>query len=520
MGKALASAVGTMTAAADRIFTNAVVHTLTGDDETAEAVAVRDGAIVRVGSAYEVGFLEGVETDVVDCDGGVLVPGFVDAHTHLQVVGRLAVDADLTDAGGVEDCVAALREAAHAREEWILGFGYDESGWADPRYLTRSDLDAVSEDRPVAAVREDMHVVSLNVEALARLEGEMPAEDVHTEDGEATGVVVEDAASAVWEAIAPSPSEARELVLAAQERANALGVTTVHEMVRRPAFARTYRDLDREGRLTLRVRLNYLTDLFSAVQETGLRTDHGSGFVRMGAIKHFADGSLGGRTARLSAPYADDPDTTGQWLTDPDTLRDRLGTVDEAALQAAVHAIGDEAIATVLDGLGEADSSARHRVEHAEVLTDDLLERLGTAGVVVSAQPNFLKWAREDGLYDARLGVERSRDTNRYADLLDAGARLAFGSDCMPLDPLYGVQQAVTAPADGQRLSVTEALRAYTSGGAYAGFDEDRLGTVEAGKRADLVVLADSPWSVPPDAIADVDVESTVLDGEIVYEAT
>jgi predicted amidohydrolase YtcJ len=133
-------------------------------------------------------------------------------------------------------------------------------------------------------------------------------------------------------------------------------------------------------------------------------------------------------------------------------------------------------------------------------------------------QPNFLKWAREGGLYAARLGDERRLASNRFSDLLDAGADLAFGSDCMPLDPLYGVQQAVTAPDDRQRPSVTEALRAYTGGAAYAGFDEDRLGTVEAGTLADLVVLDRSPWDVSPDAIADIDVRATVVGGEVVFD--
>jgi len=138
--------------------------------------------------------------------------------------------------------------------------------------------------------------------------------------------------------------------------------------------------------------------------------------------------------------------------------------------------------------------------------------------VVVSAQPNFLKWAREGGLYDSRLGVERRRESNRFGALREAGATLAFGSDCMPMGPLYGVQQTVTAPEPAQRLPVTDAIRAYTRGAAYAGFDEDRMGTVERGKCADFAVLEDSPWEVPGDEIADIDVAMTVVGGEVVYD--
>ncbi|PSP46614.1 amidohydrolase, partial [Halobacteriales archaeon QH_6_66_25] len=227
------------------------------------------------------------------------------------------------------------------------------------------------------------------------------------------------------------------------------------------------------------------------------------------------------RTARLSAPYADagegdaPPDERGDWGVDPDTVADLVARVDDAGLQVAAHAIGDEAIARTLDTL-EGTEGERHRIEHAEVLTDELIEQLAAADVVVSAQPNFLKWAREDGLYAERLGDERRLDSNRLGALQDAGATLAFGSDCMPLDPLFGIDQVVTGPSPEQALSVTDATRAYTAGGAYAGYDEDRLGSIEVGKCADFAVLAESPWE--SDDIADIDVEMTVVGGELVYD--
>ncbi len=515
-----------MTGEADRIFTNGRVHTLTDSPARAGAVAVRDGAIARVDSAYEIAFLEGADTDVVDLDGRVLVPGFVDAHTHLALVGHYLVDADLSPATTPAECLDRLRAAGDAREEWILGFGYDESSWDDRRYLTSDDLDAVSEERPVAAFREDLHLVSLNSVAFDRVRDAVPDENVLVRAGEPTGVVTEAGTDAVWEAVGLTRSAAQDLLRAAQERAHDVGVTTVHDMVRRQPIPRAYHDLARAGDLTLRVRLNYWDDYLDAVEATGLAPNHGSDRLRVGAIKTYCDGSIGSHTAKLSAPYADagesdadEGDVTGQWLRDPDSLRGFAERVDAAGLQAAVHAIGDEAIEATLDAFAETDGTARHRIEHAEVLTDDLVARLGASDLVVSAQPNFLKWARDGGLYDARLGRERRRATNRYRDLLDAGADLAFGSDCMPLDPLFGIQQAVTAPEAGQQLSVTEAMRAYTRGGAYAGFDEDRLGTVEVGKRADFAVLERSPWEVPDAEIAEIDVAMTVVDGEIVYDS-
>ena len=512
------TAVMHVTAAADRVFTNGTVRTLTG--APAGAVAVRGGGVVRVGRASEIEFLVGVETDVVDLDGRVLLPGFVDAHTHLPLVGRYARHADLRDAADPECCIARLADAAGAHEEWILGFGYDESTW-DGQYLSRDELDAVSDERPVAAFREDLHVASLNGVALDRLT--LPAGDVRTDDGGLTGVVVEDAVTAVSDAIEPDRAGTRDRLLAGQECALERGVTGVHDMVARPAVARAYRDLDRAGDLDLRVRLNYQHDLLDGVETAGLATNHGGERVRMGAIKAFADGSFGGRTARLDDPYADaegsdaNGDATGQWDTTPDDLRAFAERVD-GEFQAAVHAIGDAAISAVLDAFEDRDATARHRVEHAELLTDDAIERLADSGLVVSAQPNFLKWARAGGLYESRLGPERARTCDRFRDLLDAGVDLAFGSDCMPLGPLFGIQQAVTAPTEGQRLSVTEAVRAYTRGGARAGFDEGRLGTVEAGKRADFTVLDASPWDVTDEAIADIDVAMTVVDGDVVYD--
>jgi len=530
-----------MTAAADLVLTNAEGHTLADPDETAAAVAVRDGRVVAVGSRFEVGHRVGVETEVVDCEGRVVLPGFVDAHTHLPMVGRRLVEADLGAAESPAEAVERLADRAaetsgESDREWILGFGYDESEWSDERYLTRDDLDAVSDERPVAAVREDMHLASLNGVALDRLRDEMPAEDVQT-DGDAgatsdpTGVVVEDALEVVWEAIEPDREQMAEFVRAAQARANELGVVGVHDMVRRSHAPAVYRDLDAAGESTLRVRINYWADHLDAVRELGLQTNHGSEMVRVGAIKTFTDGSIGGRTAKVSEPYADvpddestddgddesDSDDRGQWVVDPSELRDIVGRAEEADLQVAAHAIGDEAVAAALDAFERGDGE-RHRIEHAEVLTDDLIDRLAASSVVVSAQPNFLKWAREGGLYASRLGDERRLASNRFGALLEAGVPLAFGSDCMPLDPLFGIEQAVTAPGDEQRLSVTDALRAYTSGAAYAGFDEARLGTVEPGKLADLVVLEESPWAVDPGDIGDIEVTRTVVGGETVFE--
>ena len=484
-----------------------------------EAVAVREGRVVQLANDYDAEFLEGTGTETVDLGGRVVIPGFVDAHTHMETVGQHGVHADLRGASGVEEVTERLAERASevAAGEWVLGFGYDESQWSDGEDLAQADLDAVSEEQPVAAIREDMHTATVNGVALAEYGDEMPDDDVGTD-----GRIVEDAVEVVYDATDPTPEETKSLVEAAQREANEKGVTAVHDMVRHSHAPRAYRELDEAGDLSVRVRVNYWADHLDAVLETGLATNHGSELVEVGAIKTFTDGSLGGRTAKLHESYADDADETGTWVVDPDELAGIVERADEAGLQMTAHAIGDAAVDAVLDAYEDAGDAgaSRHRIEHVELASDDAIERMADLGVVASVQPNFLKWAGSEGLYQDRLGTERREASNRFGDMLDAGVPLVFGSDCMPLDPLVGVHHAVNAPADGQRVSVTEALRAYTAGGAYAGFREDEQGAIEAGALADFTVLDDSPWEHAAAILDDVDVAMTVVDGDVVYDGT
>lgn len=507
-----------MTNAADLLFTNAAVHTLTDPDETHEALAIRDGEIIRVGSSYEIGFLGGAGTRVLDLGGNTVLPGFIDAHTHMEMLGQRLVHADLSAATSPDHAVRLLcEERERTPEGWVLGYGYDESEWDDDRLLSHEDLDRVSTARPVVAFREDLHTGSLNSVALDRHRAEMSGDEVRHAGGEPTGVVVEDALGVIRQETTPGPGRMRDLITAARDYAHARGVTGVHDMVRFSVAPRVYRELDSAGELALRVRINYWSDHLDAIEELGLHTNHGSEFVRVGGVKSYTDGSFGGRTAKLSKAYEDGG--TGQWITTPERLREIVTHAEEQGFQCCVHAIGDRAIEATLGVYEETDDpkNSRHRIEHAELLSDALAERLAETGVVASVQPNFLKWAREDGLYEQCVGRERAHQTNRYRALLDAGIPLAFGSDCMPLDPLFGVQQTVTAPTEAQRLTVTEALGAYTAGGAYAGFDDHRLGTIAVGNRADLVVLDRSPWAVDPDSIADINVTHTIVDGTVVY---
>ncbi|MFB6106392.1 MAG: amidohydrolase [Halobacteriaceae archaeon] len=489
-----------MSGPADLVLRGGEVHALDGSDRTAEAVAVRDGRVVRVGSDYEVGFLVGVETRVLDLDGRVVIPGFVDAHTHLPMVGRYERRADLRGVESVEGVLDRLRTAGAPPDataaDWRLGFSLDPDLPVD-----RAALDAF--DGPTAAVTEDLHGAAVNAAALDAL-------DVDADDGR----LVEADVDRLFAATEPDREATRALVATAQRVAVRRGVTGVHDVVTRTRAPAVYRSMDRDGDLAVRVRLQYAASHLDAVTGAGLATNHGSERVETGAVKVFVDGSIASHTARLRDPY-DDVDTRGEWVTPPADLR---AVVDRAAgegLQVAAHAIGDAAVEATLDAF-EAAPGERHRVEHAELATDDHLARMAERGVVASMQPNFHRWAGDGGLYERRLGSARRDRTNRLTAARDAGVRLAFGSDCMPLSPLVGVHHAVTAPTDAQRLDVTAALRAYTGGGAYAGFAEDRRGTVAPGRDADLVALDGSPWTASD--VRDVDVALTVVGGAVVYD--
>jgi len=502
-----------MTAPADLVLTGAAVHTLAPGDPVHEAVAVRDGRVVRLGSTYDLDMLVGADTTRVDLDGRVVLPGFVDAHTHLTVVGRREVHADLSAADSREAALSLL--AARARDDevgaddWLLGYGYDESAWGETDPLDAADLAGLDHPGPVAAFREDLHLVSVDEAALDRLAGDLPS----GEGGD--GVLREAGATAVRQRLAPDRAEARRLLDAGQRRAVARGVTTVHDFVRRSAAPRAYRDMARAGDLDLRVQLYYWRDHLDAVEEVGLATNAGDR-VRFGGIKTFSDGSLGARSARLSAPYDDAPGERGEWVVAPDDLDALAARLDALGLRLSAHAVGDEAVDAVLDAY-EGRASDRWRVEHAVLASDAAVERMADADVVACVQPNFHRWAGAGGLYERRLG-DRRAETTRLRTLLDAGVDVAFGSDGMPMDPLVGVDHAVNAPTEAQRLDVTEALRAYTLGGARAGLAEDEVGTVAVGKRADLVVLEASPWGRPA-AIADIDVAGTLVGGEVVHAA-
>lgn len=508
---------------ADVILVGGRIFTSSRRTPWARTLAVRGDRLVAVGTDAQAERWRGRGTQVVDLRGRVVVPGFIDAHAHMaDAAGELGWTR-LEGTRSLEAAVRRMRDAAlrSATGTWVLGVGWDEAKWPERRYLRREELDRVSTEHPVFAERIDGHVGSLNTNALATVERfrGMPGFELDAA-GQPTGSVKEGALAAFRRSIEPSQAAVESGLARIARMAHRLGITSIHDIVDRRAW-RAYQSVHRAGTLRIRVYAIVKDPLLSPLAAAGLSTGLGDPWLRLGAIKTFADGSLGARTAALSEPYGDEPENRGMAIHDVDDLRGILGKAHRAGFQTATHAIGDAAIRAVVGVLREFPTDGprddRHRIEHYELPDDDVLSITKSSHLIASCQPNFVgQWSGPGGLYEMRLGPERAARNNPYRRILRNRIRLCFGSDGMPYGPLFGIHWAVNGTYEDQRISVEDAVRAYTAGGAYASFDEDRKGTLEAGKLADFVVLDGDPFA-EPGRIRRVAVQSTWLGGTPVF---
>ncbi|MEK6838214.1 MAG: amidohydrolase family protein, partial [Candidatus Thermoplasmatota archaeon] len=304
-----------------------------------------------------------------------------------------------------------------------VGADWDETRWPDPRYLTRDDLDRVSATVPVAAIRVDLHMASVNSAALGILSIPPHTRGFEIDaSGHPTGVLKEEAFARIWDFIWPSPDRFAKSFPRVARAALALGITTVHDIVNETEL-RAYQIAKAGGHLPLRVYMMARDPLLPHFAAAGLARGFGDEWLRLGAIKVFSDGSLGARTAALLEPYADEPRETGCLIHSPDELRTLVARIHEAGFQAAVHAVGDCAIETVVDAMERAipdGHSLRHRIEHAELLHPEHIDRMKDHGIVASCQPNFVgRWSFPGGMYERRLGLERLRRNNPYREILE-----------------------------------------------------------------------------------------------------
>jgi len=530
---------------ADLLITNAAVRTLDSAHPLASALAVRDSRIAGVGSAKVVCGLVGPDARVIDAQGRLVLPGFNDAHVHFLSGGFQLKGLDLRDAESPKEF--AERVAAFAsktpRGQWITGGDWDHEKWTGSPLPAREWSDHQTPDHPVFITRLDGHMGLANSLALrlagitrdtTNSPGGLIVRDPAT--GEPTGLL-KDAAMTAVSAVIPPPTweEKLDAARAATTHAAQLGLTSVQDMSANDDVG-IYQELLERGELKTRIAAFWPLPAWEKLAAIGVRAGFGDAWLRIGGLKGFADGSLGSTTALFFAPYCDAPETCG--LASPEllargTMRARIMGADRVGLQVAIHAIGDRANAEVL-GLYEevvrehGARDRRFRIEHAQHLRPEDTRRFGRAGVIASMQPFH---TTDDGRWaEKRIGAERCRTTYAFRSLLDAGATLAFGSDwtVAPLNPLLGIAAAVTRRTlDGrhpngwvpeQKISVEEAVRAYTTGSAFAEHEEKEKGSLAPGKLADFVMLDRDIFSVPPEEIEETRVRLTVVGGRVVYE--
>jgi predicted amidohydrolase YtcJ len=530
--------------AADLIITNAKIWTVDKVRPRAEALAILGERIVAVGSATDVDAWHGPQTKVLDAQGRLLLPGFNDAHVHFVDGGDHLQAVQLKDAASPQEFAdrIAQRGKKTPKGEWITGGDWDEQKWSPPTLPTKELIDAATPNTPVFVNRYDGHEslansVTLRLANITAQTSDPPGgQIVRDAQGNPTGVL-RDSAQELVEKIMPPLSHAHRMraIHQAMEHAASLGVTSVQDMNPSYEDVKAYAELEDRNELTLRIYVAPIETDWKDQAKIGIRHAFGTPLLRMGAVKGYADGSLGSETAYFFDAYTDDRKSHGL-LSDemhpPSAMLQRLKSADAAGLQLCVHAIGDRAISMILDMFEQIEKAGgkrdrRWRIEHSQHMAGKDFARYARLGVIASVQPYH---AIDDGRWaEKRIGPDRIQRTYAFRTFLDNGVRLAFGTDwsVAPLSPMWTIYAAVTrATLDGknpegwvpeQKLTAPEAVEAYTMGSAYAEFQEKEKGSITSGKLADFVILSDDIFHIPPAQIKNVKVEATYLGGKLVY---
>ena len=520
---------------------NARILTLDADRTEASALAWdASGRIVHLGDAESLAEAY-PELEASDLDGRVVLPGLIDAHGHVMGLGLARLQADLVGAESVEEVIKRLRDHAGNLPDkaWLTGRGWDQTRWEGSEFPSRADLDEAFPDRPVYLVRIDGHAAWVNSAAMAHatedLSGDWQPQGGHIhrdEEEKPTGILIDTAMPYVADAMPEPTAEERELALdlALTEIAR-YGLTGVHDAGTSLADFRLFRQRDQAGELS--VRIHALADgdaeMLDWLCENGTYT--GERLTARG-VKLYTDGALGSRGAALLEDYSDDPGNSGLLFHSDEELQAMVDRAMSCGLQLGIHAIGDAANRQVIEALAAGrdnhpDNPGRHRIEHVQIIAVEDIPRMAEHAIIASMQPihatSDMRWAED------RVGSERLVGAYAWQRVLDADVHLALGSDfpVEPVNPWLGIHAAVTRqdregnPQGGwlsdQRLSVDEALRAFTIDAAFAGFAEADTGTLEAGKYADFIVIDADPWKIDASDLAGIEVLQTVIGGEIVF---
>jgi len=526
---------------ADLILQHGVFYPVQPAGRVEGSLAVRAGRIVYLGPDAGAARFRGPKTQVIDLAGRTVTPGLIDAHSHLAGLGQALAEVDLTAAPTYDEIVRRVREAAAKvpKGTWVRGRGWDQNLWPEKEFPTHGALSAAVPDHPVWLTRVDGHAALVNARAMEILQIGPEVQDpsggrfLRDDQGRPTGVMIDNAMDTVGGRLpAPSVQDRERELRAAARHCLELGLTTVTDMGVGPGQVAAYTNLLHAGELPIRSAL-FLGDdepWLATWFERGPQVDPESRLLIRG-VKLYADGALGSRGAALLEPYSDDPNNLGLLVSTGDHLLDVSSRAARAGFQVGIHAIGDRGSLVAIDAMEKAlagKTDARFRLEHTQVTRVQDLQRMAKLGIVASMQPTHatsdMAWA------DERLGEGRLERAYAWRKVLDFGGRLALGSD-FPVesaDPRLGLYAAVTRqdlagqPAGGwlpgERLTREEALRGFTLDAAWSLFLDKEVGSLEVGKRADLVVFARDVMTVPEAEIPKVEVDYTLVDGKVQFE--
>jgi predicted amidohydrolase YtcJ len=543
---------------ADTILVNARIYTVNPRQPWAEALAVRGEQVIAVGGDKDIAPYRGTATKVIDAGGRLVLPGFTDSHIHFlegSMNAQQIVIEDTQTLAGLQQQVKAY-VAAHPEKSWILGRGWSYPMFGAAALPDKKYLDEIVPDRPVYLEAFDGHTWWANSKALQlagitrQVPDPVPGIMRDLETGEPTGVIKEDPADGIFERVIPLPAREEKLrgIRQSLKEANRVGLVRVHCAgnlgigISDLENAELYKQLRRNGDLTLRMYMAYymepptLTDRkLQQIKEAESR--YHDQWITAGAAKFFLDGVIESHTAAMLAPYSDDSSTSGQLLWDPDAYTKAIVELDRHGIQVFTHAIGDRAIRLALDAYETAQKTnhtldARHRIEHIEDVSAADIPRFGKLGVIASFQP-LHPYPNDDTLnvWARNVGPERAQRAWAWRSIENAGGHLAFGSDwpVVTLNPWPGVQNALTRqttegnPPGGfvphERISLEDAIRAYTLGAAFAGHREKTEGSLQPGKLADLIVLSQDVFKIEPTEIGKTEVLLTMVGGKTVYHS-
>lgn len=527
---------------ADLLLRRGVFYPVEPPGRVEGSLAIREGRIVYLGPDAGAEKLRGPKTKVIDLAGRTVTPGLIDAHSHLAGLGEALAQVDLVGTKSYDEVIRRVREAAGKvpAGTWVRGRGWDQNDWPDKRFPLHDALSAAVPGHPVWLDRIDGHAALVNASAMQILGIDAAIQDppggrfLRDEAGRPTGVLVDNAMGVVGGRLpAPSVDERKRLIALAARHCLERGLTTVTDMGIGDADYQAYSALRRADELPIRASL-FLTDdeaLLSRWFTRGPEIDP-EARLQVRGVKLYVDGALGSRGAALVEPYSDDPGNIGLLVSSGDHLADVSRRAGQTGFQVAIHAIGDRGGVVALDAmesaLGGARPQARFRLEHAQVLRLQDIDRMAKLGIIASMQPTHatsdMPWAGD------RVGERRLEGAYAWRRVLTSGGRLALGSD-FPVesaDPRLGLYAAVTRQdpdgkpqggwRPGEKLTREEALRGFTLDAAWSLFLEKEVGSLEVGKRADLVVFAQDPMTVPEAEIPGVGIDYTLVNGQVVYE--